>query len=204
MPACLFGEEVVFMNVMTEKELLDFFPEISMIEKAEWRRAVTEIWLEAYSTSAYSSLSEAGFHVNAPRCGLVVHTRAVTLSALDLAKHTQEVLGIAVDRDKLLVLCLLHDVCKLLEMEPDPESARGAVRKTTAGRWYQHGFLSGYFALKHGLPEDIVGLLVAHTDKSSVLPDTAEGICMYYADEAMADQAFKAAGAKLIMRKFKP
>ena len=192
------------MIKMTEKELLSFFPEIAQIEKPEWRNAVTQIWLEAYDTSSYQSLSDAGFHVSAPQCGLVKHTRAVTLGALALAKITESVLGISCDKDKLIVLCLLHDVCKVLEMESDPDGVRGAVRKTVAAKYYQHGFLSGYYALKYGLPEEIVGLLVAHTDKSSVLPDTVEGICMYYADEAMADQAFKAAGAKLIMHKFKP
>lgn len=191
------------MNSMTEKELLGFFPEIALIERSEWRKAVTQIWLEAYNSSSYSSLSEAGFHVNAPQCSLVTHTRAVTLSALHLAKNAESILGIKCNRDKLLILCLLHDVCKVLEIETDPDGVPGAMRKTVAGKYYQHGFLSGYFALKYGLPEEIVGLLIAHTDKSSVLPDTVEGICMYYADEAMADLTFKKVGAKLIMHKFK-
>ena len=189
------------MNNMTSKKILKYLPEIELIENPEWRRIVVKIWVEAYNSSAYKNPEDAGFHVSAPHCNLITHTRAVVLSALDLAKHTESLLNIKYDKDKLIVLCLLHDVCKVLEMELDPENT-ATVKKSHAGECYQHGFLSGYFALKYGLPEDMVGTIVAHTDKYSVLPASVEGICMYYADEAMADQAFVRDGAKLIMHKF--
>ena len=48
-----FDKEALIMNSMTEKELLEFFPEIALIEKSEWRSAVTQIWLEAYNSSIY-------------------------------------------------------------------------------------------------------------------------------------------------------
>lgn len=189
------------MRKIQKADIEKILPEIQLVQNKKWREIITGIWQEAYEMSNWASIEEAAFHLDAPSCSLIIHTRAVTLAAMDIAERTGSILGIGCNMDEIITLCLLHDVCKLLEIDPNSGDNTHA-KKSAMGKYYQHGFMSGFFAQKYGLPEKIVGTLIAHTDKSSVLPDSIEGICMYYADQAIADQAFLQDGAKLIMSKF--
>lgn len=188
------------MPAITREEIARHLPEINQLTKTEWRDAVYAIWVEAYGESAWTNLTDVPFSVGAPEVSLVNHVRMVAKTALELAKNIRELMGKPCDDNTVLLLSLLHDVCKVVEMEPDPEHP-GKPRKSHLGKTCQHGFMSGYYARKRGFSDDIVGELIAHSGASKVLPATSEGLCMYYADMGAADQAFFHASRPLLLHK---
>lgn len=188
------------MPTLTKQDLLQHLPELSLFTNETWRETVCAIWQEAYSESAWDDLADVPFAVAALTVNLVNHVRMVTTTALELAKQTKGIMSQPCDADKVLLLCLLHDVCKIVENEPDPENP-GKPRKSRLGKTCQHGFMSGYYARKHGLSDDIVGELIAHAGASKIIPASSEALCMYYADMGAADLAFHFASHPLLLRK---
>ena len=188
------------MPTLTQEELLRHVPEISLFTNDAWHGTVCAIWQEAYAESAWNDLADVPFSVAALTVNLVNHVRMVTQTALELARVTREIMGQPCDADKVLLLCLLHDVCKIVENEPDPENP-GKPRKSQLGKSCQHGFMSGYYARKHALPDEVVGDLIAHSGWSKMIPATSEALCMYYADMGAADQAFFFASHPLLLQK---
>ena len=167
------------------KEVENLFPELELVKNKEWVNIACEIWKEAFETSNWNDLKDAQFNPITPGVSLIDHTRATTLGAYSLGNILSDIFGVVVDNDILIISCILHDVCKLIEYEPDESS--GKARKSKLGELYQHGFLSGYYALNSGLPESIVSLLVCHTGESKKVPKSIEGIALMYADFAEAD-----------------
>lgn len=92
----------------------------------------------------------------------------------------------------------MHDVCKLEEMEMGDQGSKTS-RKSSLGKIYQHGFLSGYYTQKYGLPNEVTGLVVAHSGQSKVIPRSIEGMILYYADMMDADIHFVQAGTTLCL-----
>ncbi|MDR1710146.1 MAG: HD domain-containing protein [Candidatus Accumulibacter sp.] len=188
------------MPHVSREELLHYLPEISLFGREDWRETVCAIWREAYAESAWSDLADVPFSVAVSTVNLVDHVRMVTGTALELARNVRERMRQPCDSDKVLLLCLLHDVCKIVENEPDPDHP-GQPRKSRLGKTCQHGFMSGYYARRHGLPDDVVGDLIAHSGWSRVVPGSSEALCMYYADMGAADQAFFFASQPLLLKK---
>lgn len=179
------------------EEIEKAFPELNTINNVEWRKKVCNIWKEVFENSRWERLNDAQYNPLAPGISLVDHTRAVTLGALDLAKNLNKIFNVLVSNDVLIVSCLLHDVCKLVEYEP---AGNGSIaKKSIIGKQYQHGFLSGYYALKENFPESIVSIVVSHSGESKTIPRSIEGLALYYADMADADFHRLIAGAPLLL-----
>lgn len=188
------------MGKVDIKEVRDMFPEVELLKNEEWKEKVCSIWKEAFENSNWSKLADAQYNPLAPNISLVDHTRAVTHGAISLSDSISSIFGIQVDKDILIVSCLLHDVCKLLEYDP---SGDGGAVKSKIGKNYQHGFLSGYYALKEGFPQEVVSILISHTHESRAIPRSLEGLALYYADMADADFHRLLAKAPLLMEKNK-
>ncbi|MCX8128455.1 MAG: HD domain-containing protein [Synergistetes bacterium] len=178
-------------------------PEISLISKEGWRKAVSEIWAEVFKKSKWKSIRDTQYNPLCPGVSLVDHTRAVTLAAIRIAECFEAIYGseVKIDKDVLITASLLHDVCKVLEYEPKP-GEEGAI-KSKIGDIYQHGFLSGYYALEKGLPDEVVSIIVSHTGDSRALPKTLEGVVLLYVDMADADFHRLRFRAPLLLEKFK-
>ena len=187
------------MRKITIDEVAKHFPEIKLIQNEEWAKKVCEIWKEVFEESKWDNISDAWFNPVAPGVKLVSHTRANVLGAIALADVHKRLFNVDVNRDELIVICLLHDVSKLLEYEPAKEGAK----KSSIGKNYQHGFLSAYYAQRAGFPESIVSIIISHTGESRVIPRSLEGIMMYYADVADADFHRVIAGSPLLLEKYK-
>lgn len=173
------------MKQITKEEVLAQFPEIADIQDEMLKQSTLDIWCEVFAQSNWDSLSKAKFNAVCPGITLVDHTRAVTLGALAIAEAHKSVFGGEYDKDTLLVCANLHDVCKLLEQDPDGESGS---HKNQIGKTFQHGFFSGYYAQKYGMPMKIVSILVAHTGNSKAPLRSPEGIALFYADMHDADR----------------
>jgi len=188
------------MAKLTKEGILALMPEINEIKDSSLRDIVCKIWCKAADACCWEKVEDAKFNSLCPGVTLIAHTRAVAQGAIALAEAASEKLEISFCRDKLLALSILHDVCKLLECDPNEECE---AQKNQIGKCYQHGYLSAYYAQLEGLPVDMVGDLIAHTRHSREIPTTLEGMALFYADTAIADFSRKSANAPLHISRIK-
>lgn len=174
-------------------------PEIDLIENAELRAAVAEIWFETWQDSPWQSLADVPKNSELPaHRKLVTHTRSVTRLALASAEIIKEHHGIDFDRDTLVAAAILHDVSKLLENEPEDG---GRARKSRLGKLIQHGAFGMHKAWEKNLPLDLVHNILVHTRASRTLPATWEAILVHYVDYLDSDALLFDDGKKLLLTK---
>lgn len=176
-----------------EAGLVAVFPEIEEIADPALRRGVVAIWLEVAQECAWSRLEDIPKNLEGEKHRrLTDHVRGVTRMALALAETGRAHSGTAYDRDKLIAMCLLHDVSKPLEVEPDPEGKPSggpvlAGRKSKLGKMIQHAVYATHKCFAHGLPLEVAHVVNTHTHQSAVRSITVEGAYVFYADYADSD-----------------
>ncbi len=119
--------------------------------------------------------------------GFVEHTIAVTEGAAALGRAQAEAyarLPYAIDFDRLYAGGLLHDVGKLLEIEPD---GRGGFRKSLAGKYARHPVSGAVLASECGLAGDIINIIVCHAKEGEGRPQVVEAVLIHQADFATFD-----------------
>ena len=111
---------------------------------------------------------------------LITHTRAVTLAALKIAEVLlAEYPGkIVINRDYLLSGSLLHDVGKLFEYKRE----KGEFAKSREGELLRHPISGAAFAFSHGLPQEIIHIIAAHSKEGDGSRRTVEAIIVNHAD----------------------
>ncbi len=117
----------------------------------------------------------------------VEHTIAVTEGAAGLARAQAETyakLPYAIDFDRLYAGGLLHDVGKLLEIEPD---GKGGFRKSLAGQYARHPVSGAILAAECGLPGNVVNIIVCHAKEGEGRPQVVEAVLIHQADFATFD-----------------
>jgi len=117
----------------------------------------------------------------------VEHTIAVTEGAAALGRAQAEAyakLPYAIDFDRLYAGGLLHDVGKLLEIEPD---GSGGYRKSLAGRYARHPVSGAILAAECGLPGDVLNIIVCHAKEGEGRPQVVEAVLVHQADFATFD-----------------
>jgi hypothetical protein len=176
-----------------EAGLVALFPEISEIRDEKLRRGVIAIWLEIAQECAWNRLEEIPKNLEAEKHRrLTDHVRGVTRMALALADTGKAHSGTEYDRDMLIAMCLLHDVSKPLEMDPDPGArATGGPtlpgKKSRLGKLIQHAVYATHKVFAHGLPLEVAHVVNTHTHQSAVRSVTVEGAYVFYADYADSD-----------------
>lgn len=156
------------------------FPEIAEIKDKELQEKIVTIWQEACVDGCIEDLMEIPKNLMNIGYTLVNHTRVVTGLCKAAAGMAKALHNIDVNMDYLLAGALLHDVSKLLEIT----SERGNFKETEFGKKIQHGFYAGYQAFEKGLPMEVQHMLIAHTPKSAVMPQSIEAVILYYMDYA--------------------
>jgi putative nucleotidyltransferase with HDIG domain len=114
--------------------------------------------------------------------GFVEHTIAVTEGAAGLGRAQAEAYAEApyrIDFDRLYAGGLLHDVGKLLEIEPD---GRGGFRKSLAGKYARHPVSGAILATECGLPGDVINIIVCHAKEGEGRPQVVEAVLIHQAD----------------------
>jgi len=115
------------------------------------------------------------------------HTIAVTEGAAALGRAQAEAYAkppYAIDFDRLYAGGLLHDVGKLLEIEPD---GKGGFRKSLSGKYARHPVSGAILAAECGLPEDVVNIIVCHAKEGEGRPQVVETVLIHQADFATFD-----------------
>ncbi len=117
----------------------------------------------------------------------IEHTIAVTEGAAALGRAQTEAysrLPYAIDFDRLFAGGLLHDVGKLLEIEPD---GLGGYRKSLSGKYARHPVSGAILAAECGLPGDILNIIVCHAKEGEGRPQVVEAVLIHQADFATFD-----------------
>ncbi|HSA94706.1 MAG TPA: HD domain-containing protein [Acidobacteriota bacterium] len=169
-----------------------FANELARIGDTELRAKVVKTFVLACDRGRWESvadLKKLPFTLLAETCGIsfVEHTIAVTEGAAGLARAQSETYAEApykIDFDRLYAGGLLHDVGKLLEIEPD---GRGGYRKSLAGQYARHPVSGAILASECGLPGDVVNIIVCHAKEGEGRPQVVEAVLIHQADFATFD-----------------
>lgn len=178
------------------------FPELLWVENTAIRTAVAATWQKAWEASAWARLEDCPYNAHVPGLSLVSHVRQVTQGALALFEGGQRAGVCGGNRDVLVSAALLHDVSKVVEYEPSPET-HGGARVSHLGSTLQHAVYGAHLAMTLGVPDEVVSVIVSHAQDSRTVPTSSEGICVYYADIASADLARLGQGAELHLTRHK-
>ncbi len=191
------------MSIMLdEAQLQRLFPELNEIRDVALRQGVVEIWVEIARECAWTRLEDAPKNLDAERYRrLIDHIRGVTRMALALADIAKQEHGTPYNRDHLLAACLLHDVSRLVEVEPDPEGkpTQGPAlpaRKSAIGEKIQHAVYATHKIFEKKLPLDVAHLVLTHTHASNMRSKSVEAAYLFYADYADSDAGIVPVGGK--------
>lgn len=180
------------------KIVREAFPEAEEIEDEALQQVVIEIWARAWETSEWEKLEDCPKGIDLPVVhNLIMHSRAVASFAMSLCDQHRAYNGISMNRDDVIAIALLHDVCKLHEFT----KTDAGYAKSRIGNIYQHGYLSAHWAQEAGLSDEIVHGLISHTPLSGVVPQTQEAVLVHYADFADTDALLLEAGLTLFCKR---
>jgi len=166
------------------RQLEALLPELQLIKEAELRELTIKVWVEAMERARWEirDLAEMPFTllIRHTDVNLITHTRAVTLAALKIAEVLMaEYAGrIAIHRDHLLSGAILHDVGKLFEYKRE----KGEFIKSREGELLRHPISGAAFAFAHGLPQEVVHIIAAHSKEGDGSRRTVEAIIVNHAD----------------------
>lgn len=176
---------------------------LELIESPELRRKVVDTWMLALAEGGWRSMEELRampFTLLADTQGVsfLEHTIAVTLGAVGLARGQMEAyakMPYAIDMDRLVAGGVLHDVGKLLEIEPRPD---GSFAKSRRGKLARHPISGAILAAKSGLPEEIVNIVACHAKEGEGAPQVVETVLVHQADFATFDPLVMQAKGNLV------
>lgn len=168
-------------------KMSELFPIIDKLKDQQLAQTIADIWADLFERSKWDSVEEINFCPGINNFTLLSHINAATEGALALSHSIEKHQNIFFDKDMVIALGLLHDVCKLLEYAPDGD---GGSVKTELGHKLQHGAIGAIAAYNAGLSLDMVHLIFTHTPFSKLKPELKEGILFCYVDLADADMLF--------------
>jgi putative nucleotidyltransferase with HDIG domain len=178
---------------MKTSEIVDLLqPWIGRIGGEDLREKVVSTFELALERSGYrtkAAFLKMPFTLLADCRGITFleHTLAVTAGAVGLYQGQAAHYGrmpYAVDMDRLVAGSLLHDVGKILEIEPD---RKGGYRKSRSGMCLRHPLSGMALAAETGLPQEILNCIGCHAKEGEGAPKTVETILIHQADFATFD-----------------
>ncbi len=168
----------------------EFSAFLEMISDRELAGKVVNAWVIAAEEGGWNSmdeLKEMPFTLLTKTHGVdfIQHTLAVTRGALGLMAAQLESYGdvrpYPMDKDVLIAGGLLHDVGKLVEIEPD---GRGGYRKSYSGKIARHPISGTVIAAKAGIDGPVLNTIACHAKEGENRPQRVETILIHQADFA--------------------
>lgn len=176
-----------------KKEIKEIFGEwLEKINDEKLRESVVSTFENAIKKGSYKSgeeLKKIPFSLLTDCKGIsfVEHTLAVTYGAFYLAEAQKtyfKPMPYTVNYDRLIAGGLLHDVGKIIEIEPD---GKGGFRKSKLGKLLRHP-LSGLLVAKEaGVPDEILNIIGCHAKEGEGAPKVIETVLIHQADYATFD-----------------
>ncbi len=167
-----------------KNEIITLFPDINQIKDEDLKKKVISVWEEAIKQGGWrvEDLEKIPFTLLIPDCkiNLIDHTRAVTHTALEVAKVILKFYKeqVKIDFDLLLAGGILHDVGKLLEYA----SVEGKITKSKRGKFLRHPFSGASLAYKQGLPDEVIHMIATHTKEGDGGYRSIEAMIIHYSD----------------------
>ena len=174
--------------MVSKEDIEKLFKELlSQISDLRLKDKVVKAWLIACQQCGWNSIEELKkipftLLIDSKGVDLIEHTIAVTKGALALAraqKETYSSLPYNINFDHLIAGGLLHDVGKLLEVEPD---GGGEYRKSHSGKCTRHPISGAIIAAESGLPREIVNIIACHAKEGDGRPQVVETVFIHQAD----------------------
>ncbi len=169
-----------------------FERQLKMIGDKNLRTQVVEVWVQAAKEGGWGSIEELlkmpfTLLTDTKGINIVEHTIAVTEGALALAQaqlNSYKSMPYKINLDRLVAGALLHDVGKLVEVEPD---GKGGFKKSKAGELTRHPIAGAVIAAKVGLPRDVINTIACHAKEGEGAPKVLETVLIHQADFATFD-----------------
>ena len=160
------------------------FPDVDEIRDAGLRDAVLASWEEAVKAGGWGidDLERMPFTLLANvTVSFAEHVRTVTRLCMATYRVLQGSLGDAnpLRHDILLAAGLLHDLGKCLEIERQPD---GSYARSRQGQLVRHPFSGLAIAAKHGVPDEVLHVIAAHSKEGDHAPRTPECTVLHHAD----------------------
>jgi len=190
-------------QTLQPRDIEALFSELREIKDFKLRDAIAEIWCETAAEMTWDTLEEIPKNTKEEHGrSLMGHIKGVTAMALAICEAAKSLHGKEYNKDIMIAACLLHDVSKLVEYEPDPEKPRKANtpragRPSKLGQNVQHAIYAAHMMLNKGLSLELVNLVITHTHASGVRGKTWEAAALFYADFADSDAGLSEAKATL-------
>jgi putative nucleotidyltransferase with HDIG domain len=165
---------------------------LERIQNTDLRDKVVQVWRLACERGGWMSADQLRnmpftLLTNTHGISFIEHTVAVTEGAYGLAKAQEQAykkLPYKIDYDRLLAGGLLHDVGKLLEVEPD---GKGGYRKSRSGACTRHPISGTALAYEVGLRDEMLNTIACHAKEGEGAPKCLETILIHQADFATFD-----------------
>jgi putative nucleotidyltransferase with HDIG domain len=176
--------------MVSEKDIEGLFKgQLEQIQNNDLRVKIIQTWILACKRGNWESVSDLRkipFTLLTDTHGvtLIEHTIAVTEGAVALAKAQKDAykeLPYKIDFDRIYAGGLLHDIGKLLEIEPDGSSG---YRKSLSGKYARHPISGALLASECGLSEDIINTIACHAKEGDNRPQVVETVFIHQADFA--------------------
>ena len=167
-----------------KSEIINLFPEINQIKDEDLKKKVILVWEEAIMKGGWKvkDLEKVPFTLFIPDCktNLIEHTRAVTVTALEVAKVISNFYKekIKIDFDLLVAGGILHDVGKLLEYAKDQDK----VIKSKTGKLLRHPFSGASLAYKHRLPDEVIHIIATCAKEGDGGYRSIEAMIIHHSD----------------------
>ena len=163
--------------------------QLDAIADSGLRDKVIQTWVLACQRGRWKSVDDLrnmpfSLLTDSRGIGFVEHTMAVTEGAVALARSQMESvreLPYPVDMDRLVAGGLLHDVGKLLEIEPD---GKGGYKKSRNGQILRHPISGALLASECGIPEAVLNVIACHSKEGEGQPQVVETVFVHQADFA--------------------
>jgi hypothetical protein len=168
------------------KEILELWPELNLIENEELREKTARVWEIALKRSVLTAddLNRIPFTL---LCGpdlkvsFMAHKRCVVRIALESGRKMNDFFGdeLPVNIDVLVSGAILADVGKLLEYVKDD---KGNAVQGTYGKYLRHPFSGVSLAEECGLPAEVCHIIAAHAGEGDHVKRTTEAYIVHHAD----------------------
>lgn len=167
--------------------IADVFPEVDEIERDQLRKMVLEAWDSAVADGNFDDITEVPWWPPHEKVvgeeNQIQHIRDVTACAIAITDTlSRRRSGLSIDRDAVVAGALLHDISKLYEIE-DREL-------TEHHELLPHPHYGIHLLNEIGFSTEIQHIVLAHSGRSGVAPNTIEAKIVAVADEIAVDGIF--------------
>lgn len=162
---------------MVERKEIEetFSEELQWISDASLRGKVVDVWKAAADQGGWKTLDPVPFTLLFKGSGkLTDHTKRMT----HLVKAVMDQRTESLNQNHLIAGALLHDVGKLLEYEV----VNGEVIKSSFGNKFRHPVSGSKIAWIHGLPDEVVHIIYAHSHEGDNLARSPESVIVHHCD----------------------